>query len=68
MLHRAAIINFIPFPTLPSVHICLGLTVFFYNLTRSFPWPASRSCTFHFIIYAFVHVLILNTALMHVEF
>jgi len=30
----------------------LGMTIFYYDLTRRFLWPASRSYTFHFEIYA----------------
>jgi len=49
-----SLINFLHFLRLIASSLyLLGLTVFFYNVTPSFLWPASRSYTFHFKIQAF---------------
>ena len=60
--YTTALINFLHFQqSIASfLHICrVWQSFFFYNLTPSFLWPASRSYTIHFKIHAFSHPTIL---------
>jgi len=53
--YTTSVIDFLHFSTVCSIFLAYlsDLTIFFFDLTPSFLWPASRSYTFHFKIHAF---------------
>jgi len=50
--YTTSVINFLHFLLIFLAYLS-DLTIFFFDLTPSFLWPASRSYTFHFKIHAF---------------